>query len=174
MIDSSAELSDPADLFTYNLAAALDMEVKLVDALAEMSRRVTNDNLEAGFAIHRTETERQVELVEETFERLGMDPTRRDNHLADALVRDREQFDERVRDETLRNQQYLAVALTTERIEITAYEGLLRTAESAGHSDDVTEPLTGILEQERKTRRKLQGLAGGTDGNGLWKRLTDL
>jgi len=161
--DSQSELSDPADLFAYDLAAALDMETKLVDALDEMARRVTNDNLEAGF-----------EMVEETFERLGAEPTRRDNHLVDGLLAEREQFDDRVRDEELRNGQYLTVALTTERIEITTYEGLLRTAESAGFDDDVTEPLTGILEQERKTHRKLQGLAGGTDGQGLWEKLTEL
>jgi ferritin-like metal-binding protein YciE len=172
--DSQSELSDPADLFAYDLAAALDMETKLVDALDEMARRVTNDNLEAGFEIHRNETERQVELVEETFERLGAEPTRRDNHLVDGLLAEREQFDDRVRDEELRNGQYLTVALTTERIEITTYEGLLRTAESAGFGDDVTEPLTGVLEQERKTHRKLQGLAGGTDGQGLWEKLTEL
>jgi len=169
-----SELRDATDLFTYDLAAALDMEAKLVDALEEMSRLATNDNLDAGFAIHRTETERQVELVEETFERLGTEPSRRDNHVVDGLLRERTQFDERVRDEELRNSKYLTVGLTTERIEIATYEGLLRTAERAGLDDSVTEPLEGVLEQERKTHRKLRGLAADTDAQRLWNRLTRL
>lgn len=158
----------------YDLRAAYDMEVKLVDALDEMSRAATNDDLGAGFAVHRTETERQVELVEEAFEALGEEPTRRGSPLVDGLLEERAQFDASVADEELRNLRYLVVGIRTERIEIATYEGLLLTAESAGLGGEVTEPLEAILEQERKTLRKLQGLAGRSELGTLWEELTGL
>ena len=157
----------------YDLQAAYDMEIKLVDALDEMSRVATNDDLAAGFALHRTETERQVRLVEDAFEALGEEPTRRDDPVVDGLLEDRERFDADVTDEELRNLRYLVVGLRTERLEIATYEGLLVMAESADFGDDVTDPLEAVLEQERKTLRKLRGLAGRSDLGTLWRRLTD-
>lgn len=167
------EIRDPEGLFVYELEAVYDAEVKLVDALKEMSQRATNDNLSKGFAIHRSETETQVRRVEEAFEALGREPTRRDDPIVDGLLADRADFDERVADETLRNLYYLTAAAKTERIEITSYEGLLVTAKRAELEDAVTDPLRGNLEQERKTLRKLEGLAGGSESTlkALWDSL---
>lgn len=166
-----SELRDLEDMFVYDLAAVYDMEVKLVDALDEMSRLATNDNLSKGFAIHRTETETQVERVERTFEALGEEPTRRDDPVVDGLLEERERFDARVRNDDLRNVQYLNRAMTIERIEITRYEGLLTTAEKAGLGEDVTDPLADNLGQEEKTFRKLQGLSTGANLKSLWREL---
>lgn len=105
-----------------------------------------------------TETERQVELAEEAFEALGTEPTQRDSRVTRALLEDKEQFDASVTDDELRNFRYLALGLGTERVERTTCEGLLMTAEDAGLRDGVTGPLGGILKQEEKTPRKLQGL----------------
>lgn len=167
------EIRDLEDLFVYDLEAVYDMEVKLVGALDEMSRLATNDNLSAGFAIHRTETETQVERVEEAFEALGEEPTRRANPIVDGLLEEREQFDASVTDDDLRNLHYLTAAVKTERIEITSYEGLLMMAKEAGLGDAITDPLEDNLGQEEKTLRKLQGLAGGSDLETLWNTLFD-
>ena len=171
MNPSQTEIRDAADLFAYELEAVYDMEVKLVDALADLSRLATNDNLSKGFAIHRTETETQVRRIEETFEALGAEPTRRDNLIVDGLLEERERFDAGVTDPALRDHRYLTAAILTERLEITSYEGLLATAERAGLGDDVTDPLTDNLGQEEKTLRKLEALAGGPDLADLWKDL---
>lgn len=47
------------------------MEVKLVDTLDDMSRTVTNDNLNAGFAIHCTEMEKTDPSSRRAFEGPG-------------------------------------------------------------------------------------------------------
>lgn len=154
------ELRNPEDLFVFTLEAVYDMEVKLVDALDEMSQLATNDNLSAGFAIHRTETETQVRRVEEAFEALGKEPTRRDNRVIDGLLEERDRFDASVKDDELRNLRYLDFGIETERIEITSYEELLRIAKKIGVGEDVTTPLEDNLGQEGKTLRKLRGLAG--------------
>lgn len=167
-----SELRDLEDLFVYDLAAVYDMEVKLVDALGELSRTATNDNLSKGFAIHRTETETQVRRVEAAFEALGVEPTRRDNPLVDGLLAEQARVDANVADAALRNRRYLTLAIQTEQIEIASYEGLLATADAAGLGDDVTDPLTDNLEQEEKTLRKLQGLASGSGLAALWRSIT--
>ena len=150
---------------------AYDMEVKLVDALDEMSWLATTDNLSAGFAIHRTETETQVERIEEAFEALGEEPTRRDDPVADGLLEERERFDARVGNDDLRNGHYLNAAMKTERIEMTSYEGLLMTAEKAGLGEEVTDPLADNLEQEERTFRKLQGLSTEAGLKAPWRDL---
>ena len=164
------DIRDFESLFVYELEAVYDMEVRLVDALDEMAGLATNDNLAKGFAIHRTETERQVRNVEEAFEALGRDPTRRENRIVDGLVAERERFDDGVADDALRNVYYLYAAMRTERFEITSYEELLAIARKGGLGDDVTDPLVGNLEQEEKTLRKLEGLADRSDREPRWKR----
>ncbi|SEV87156.1 YciE/YciF ferroxidase family protein [Natrinema salifodinae] len=168
------EIRDPAALFTYDLAAVYDMEVKLVDALADLSETATNDNLSKGFALHRTETETQVRRVEDAFDALGAEPTRRADPLVDGLIAAQAQVEGDVADAALRNRRYLTLAIQTEQIEITSYEGLLATAAKAGLGDDVTDPLAANLGQEEKTLRKLEALAGagGPDLGRLWRRIT--
>lgn len=166
------ELRDAEDLFVYDLRAAYDMEVKLVDALDDLSRTATNDNLAKGFAVHRTETETQVRRVEAAFAALGEEPTRRESRVTDGLLAERAQFDAGTTDENLRNRYYLTAAILTERVEITSYEGLLRTAEAADLRSEVTEPLEDTLREEEKTLRKLRGLAEGSE-RGLRDRLSD-
>lgn len=47
-------------------------------------------------------------------------------------------------------------------------------AEAAGFGSDVTRPLADNPAEEEKTLRKLQGLAGGSDLERLWRTSTDL
>lgn len=171
MSSSDPELRDHEDQFAYDLRAVYDMEVRLVDALAEMSRRATDDDLADGFALHRTETANQVRRVEAAFEALGLEPDRRPDPLTDGLLTERAQFDERVAAEDVLNDEYLTAAIQTERIEITNYEGLLRSAEKAGLGSDVTGPLADNLAEEEKTLRKLRGLAAGSGGKPFWRAL---
>lgn len=155
------ELRDVGDKFVYDLMGVYDMEVKLADALDELSRTATNDNLRKGFAVHANETAAQVRRAEAAFEALGEEPARRDNRVVDGLLAETEQFETRATDGGLRDLHYLTAAIETERVEITSYEGLLRTAEAAGLGSQVTDPLAETLAEEEKTLRKLEGLAGG-------------
>lgn len=52
MSASETEIRNFEDRFVYDLKAVYDMEVKLTDALDEMSRRASDDDLSRGFAIH--------------------------------------------------------------------------------------------------------------------------
>lgn len=168
------EIRNLEDQFVYELEQVYDMEMKLVDALDELSRMSTNDNLSKGFATHRDETEQHVQRVEEAFRALGREPSRRENPVVDGLLEAKQRYDESVRDDDLRNAYYLGAGMKTERIEMTAYEGLLMTAKKADLGDDVTDPLEDNLDNEEKTFRKLQGLSTGSDLKTLWNKLTNL
>lgn len=172
MNQDDADIREPVDLFAYDLAAVYDMEAKLVDALDSMSKTVENENLSDGFAVHSTETEGQRRRIEDAFEALGREPTRRADPVVDGLLEARARFDAAVADEELRNLRYLQMAIEIERIEITRYEGLLRTAKAAGLGDDVTEPLAGTLAQEEKTLGKLRALSAGSKLRALWEKWT--
>ena len=172
MSTPQTEIRNLEDQFVYELEAVYDMEAKLVDALDELSRMSTNDKLSEGFATHREETETHVRRVEEAFEALGREPTRRDCPIVDGLLEEKEQYDASVADDDLRNIHYLGAGMKAERIEMTSYEGLLMTAEKAGLGDEVTGPLEDNLDEEEKTFRKLQGLSTGSDLKTLWNKLT--
>ena len=172
MSSTQNDVRDLEDHFVYDLEAVYDMEIKLVDALGEMAQKATNDNISQGFAKHREETEEHVRRVEEAFEALGREANRRDNHVVDGLLEETEQFEERVSDETLRDLHYLNAGMKTERVEMTAYEGVIMVAEKAQLGDDVTGPLEDNLDEEEKTFRKLQGLSTGSDLKTLWEKLT--
>ncbi len=172
MSTTQTEINDLEDLFVYNLEAVYDMEIRLVDALDDMARQASNDDLSAGFETHRDETEVQIERVESVFDALDREPNRRTNPLMDGLETEMNAFDANVGDDTLRNLHYLNGGMKTERIEITAYEGLITIAEKAGFGSDVTSPLEETLDEEERTFRKLQGLSTGSDLKTLWNKLT--
>jgi len=109
----------------------------------------------------------EVRLVEA----LGVDPRRRDNLLVDALLEEQATYDELVAADDLRNARYVAAGTKTERIEITAYEGLLRTARKADLDDAVTDPLEDNLDEE-KTLKKLKAMSPGPELKALWTKLT--
>lgn len=172
MSTSQPTIQSLEDQFEYELEAVYDMERKLVEALEEMADMATNDTLSDGFDTHREETEMHVQRVEEVFEALGREPTRRDCPITDGLLEEKEQYDARVSDEDLRNLYYLGAGMKTERIEITSYEALLMTADKAGYGDEITTPLENNLKEEEQTFRKLQGLSTGSDLKTLWDKLT--
>lgn len=172
MSTSTSEIRDREDQFVYELRAVYDMELKLVDALTEMSETATNENLVKGFALHANETETQVQRVEAAFETLGTEPSRRESPITDALLAETAQFESVAADDHLLNRHYFDAAVTTERVEISEYEALLRMAEAANLGDAVREPLADNLAEEKKTLRKLEGLGGGLDVGAVWKALT--
>lgn len=172
MSQTHSDITTLEDQFEYDLQAAYDMELKLVDALDDMSQSATNDNISQGFATHRDETEAHVERVEAVFDAIGREPTRRDNYLLDGLLDEKDQYEANVADDDLRNAHYLGAGMKTERIEMTTYESLLTTADKADLGDDVTDPLEDSLDEEEKTFKELKGLSTGSELKSLWNRLT--
>lgn len=159
------------DLFEFELGRMYYVEQRLVDALDEMARDATNDTLSEGFAEHRDETRRQVERLETVFEELGSVPEEREDPIVDALIGDKESFDDLAADDDIRNVYYNSAGIKTERFEITAYEGLLMLADRLDLGRDVTNPLEENLDEEKSARRELKAVAEGSQFKQLLDRL---
>ena len=59
------------ELFIHGLTDILDGEQQLVDALETLADDSTNPQLKRAFEMHRRETQRQIERLNQCFELLG-------------------------------------------------------------------------------------------------------
>lgn len=96
----------------------------------------------------------------------------RDDPLLDGLENNRREFEAQIEDDELLNMVYLNAGMMTERMEITAYEGLTTIAEKLDLGVDVQHPLDSNYNEEKSAFRDLERLATTKDLKSLWDRLT--
>ncbi|WP_436346484.1 ferritin-like domain-containing protein [Natronorubrum sp. FCH18a] len=144
------------DLFGYQLQRAYYVERTQVELLAEMAASASSDDLADRFADHREQTEGHVVRLERVFEALGRRPHASRTRTIDGVTESWRQHDESTDGPAVPSA--LEIALTTERLEIRAYESLLTLAGRLAYADDVVEPLETILEEERAALGALEDL----------------
>ena len=149
-----AQISDPQQLFTHKLGAALTMERTVLQMLQELERNATDDELKQQFAHHREETEQQVKNLTQAFSALGHQPQQQPCPAIEGLQQESQQMIQQV-DRQLIDSVLLGGAAETEHHEIAVYEGLITKADAMGH-DDVVALLTENLEQEQHTLKEIQ------------------
>ncbi len=165
-------MTDLHELFIHKLAQQYYIEQELVETLDEMARNTTNDRLSQGFADHRDETRTQVQRLEDVFAALDRPAEARDSALLDGLEEERREFESQIEDDELLNMVYLNAGMMTERLEMTAYEGLTTIAEQLELGNDVQQPLESNYDEEKSAFRELETLATAKDVKSLWDRLT--
>jgi ferritin-like metal-binding protein YciE len=138
-------LDTPEDLFAYELQGIYYAERELVDMLDELQTSATESNLVDGFAEHRDETEGHVERLERAFDLLGLEPRARNVPTVDALREEKREADSEADDVAVQNALYNHVGRKAERLELTAYEGLLALADAI----DADAETVDLLEQNR-------------------------
>lgn len=92
--------------------------------------------------------------------------------MLDALVEEHDSFVE-ASDEQLHGLYDMQAGMKTERIEITAYQGLLLLAGKLDYSDEVTDPLEDNLSEEKSALRELEGLSKGSKIKSMFSQLID-
>lgn len=165
-------MTDLHELFIHKLAQQYYIEQELVETLDEMARNTTNDRLSQGFADHRDETRTQIQRLEDVFAALDRPAEARRSPLFEGLEEDRRELEDEIDDDELLNMVYLNAGMMTERIEMTAYEGLTTIAEQLELGNDVQTPLESNYDEEKSTFRQLETLATAKDVKSLWDRLT--
>lgn len=165
-------LNSLEDLFIHQLKQVYYVENRLVDVLGELVDDASNDKLSKGFSDHRDETREHVENIERVFDALGREPEEEQSRVLDALLEEREEFVEQSDDEQLRDLYDMQAGMKTERVEITAYQGLLMLAGKLDYSDEVTDPLDDNLSDEKSALRKLEGLSKGSKFKSIVSQLT--
>ncbi|ELY49819.1 YciE/YciF ferroxidase family protein [Natronorubrum bangense] len=165
-------IDDLEELFHHKLAQQYYIEEELVGTLDEMAINATNDRLSDGFADHRDETRTQVRRLEDVFAALDRPAERRDAPILDALEEERPMLENAIEDDDLRNMVYLNAGMMTERIEMTAYEGLTSIAGQIGYDDEIRKPLASNHDEEKAAYRELSAMETAADMKPLWDRLT--
>lgn len=161
------------DKFVYELQQLYYMETELVDVLDEMVVGTADEDISDGFQKHQRETVTQARRLEGVFESLGEEPRARQCYGLDGLIEDRQEFlDNAAEDNDLIDLYNVGAGMKVERLEITAYEGLLTHADRLDLPTEVTEPLDENLAEEKATLRELKGIAEGSTLQQLLGRLT--
>lgn len=160
------------DKFIYELQQVYYIETELVDILEEMVESATDEKIEEGFLKHQRETAEQARRLDDVFESLDEPAEIRQCYALDGLVEDRQEFlDNAAEDDDLIDLYNVGAAIKVERLEISAYEGLLNHADRLDLPNEVTEPLDQSLDEEAATLKELKGVLSGSKINQLLGRL---
>jgi ferritin-like metal-binding protein YciE len=160
------------DLFVHDLQQVYYVEKRLVDVLGDLVDDASNDNLTQGFSDHRDETRRHVENIERVFEAIGHEPEEQPSRVLDALVEEHEEFVEQSDDEHLHDLYDMQAGMKTERVEITAYQGLIMLASKLDYPRDVNDLLEDNLSDEKSALRELEALSKGSKFKSMLGQLT--
>ena len=146
------------ELFLHELSDMLDAERKLVEALGEQAEGAANSQLQKAFLAHQTQTEKQVQRLEQVFEQLGDEPQETECKGLNGLLEELETFKEEEPSEDILDVFSIGAAMKVESYEINAYESLIRLATDMEHTKAVR-LLQQNLKEEQATWKKLDGLA---------------
>ena len=147
-----AKITDPNELFTHKLGAALTMEQTILEMLEKLEEESHDSQLKQAFRQHHQETQQQIRNLEQVFDALGEQPDPQPCPAIEGLKKEGEQLLKQV-DDDLIDSVAVGAAIETEHHEIAVYDGLIIKAEAMGE-DDVRALLLENLEQEEQTLEK--------------------
>lgn len=153
-----AEQKTLDDLFHDTLKDIYYAEKQILRALPKMAKKAETPELRQAFEQHRTETEGQVERLEQVFELIGKTPRGKTCDAINGILEEGKEIMEDYAGTPALDAGMLAAAQAVEHYEISRY-GTLRTwAQQLGMNDAVT-LLEQTLEEEKKTDGLLSKLA---------------
>ena len=146
------------ELFEHNLKDMYGAEQRLLDALDEMAGEAYDREAKKAFQQHRKETQGQIKRLERVFKALELKPEAQPCPGMEGLIKEKKSFSKEKPSEEILSFYNLHAAQKVERYEITAYEGLIETAQHLGLTEAV-ELLTQNLEEEEQALNTLKALA---------------
>lgn len=158
------------DLFLIGLKDIFHAEKTILRALKKMAKAAESDRLREAFETHRTETEGQVQRLEQVFELLGKRASGKPCEAIQGIVAEGEEVMEDFEDSDALDAGLLAAAQAVEHYEIARYGTLKSWAEHLGKTD-AARLLEETLQEEKKTDKLLTELAEA-DLNEQAKRAT--
>ena len=146
------------DLFHETLKDIYHAEKQILKALPKMAKAANSDQLRQAFEKHRTETEGQVERLEQIFEILGKPARAKPCEAIQGLVEEGKEVMEDFKDSAALDAGLLAGAQAVEHYEISRYGTMKAWALQLGMRD-AAKLLDRTLEEEKKTDEALTRLA---------------
>ena len=149
------------DLFLIGLKDIYHAEKSLLRALRKMAKATNSDRLKEAFETHRTETEGQVQRLDQIFEMMGRRPQGKTCEAMMGILSEGEEVMDDFADSEALDAGLLAAAQAVEHYEITRYGTLRSWAEQLGRKD-AARLLEETLQEEKKTDKLLTELAEST------------
>jgi ferritin-like metal-binding protein YciE len=146
------------DLFEDGLKDIYYAEKKILAALPKMAKATESEELAAAFEKHRSETEQQVERLEQVFQALDQQPKGKKCPGIEGILEEGKEILEEFKGTPALDAGLLAAAQAVEHYEITRYGTLIAWAEKLGLRDAVP-LLQETLEEEKSTDKALTRLA---------------
>lgn len=147
-------------LFIHQLSDLYYVEKMLLKALPRMAKAADSEELSEALEMHLSETEQQVDRLEEVFEVIGRTARAKKCDAMDGILEEaKELMDEFKGDEAL-DAAIVAAAQKVEHYEITTYGSLCAWAEELG-LDEAVSLLEETLDEEKAADDKLSELAEG-------------
>jgi ferritin-like metal-binding protein YciE len=147
-----------SDLFHDTLKDIYFAEKKILTALPKMSKAAQSAELKAAFDRHETETEGQVERLEQVFDELGEKPRGKTCDAIVGLIEEGQEIMKEYKGMPALDAGLLAAAQAVEHYEISRYGTLKTWASELGLSKSVP-LLEATLSEEKKTDEALTELA---------------
>jgi ferritin-like metal-binding protein YciE len=148
------------DLFLDGLKDIYYAEKKILKALPKMAKGAESEDVAAAFEKHRTETEGQVERLEQVFDLLDKPARGKTCPAIDGIIEEGSEVLEEYKGSPAIDAGLVAAAQAVEHYEIARYGTLIAWAEQLGMSDAVS-LLQATLEEESSTDEALNALGEG-------------
>ncbi len=145
--------------FTDQLKDIYYAEQQLVEALPEMQKACTTEELEDAFKEHTEQTERHVKRLERVFKLIGKEAEGKKCEAIEGLIKEAKTIiGETKKDTMTRDAALIIAAQKVEHYEIASYGGLVQLALTMG-LDRAADLLDKTLSEEEDTDKKLTRIA---------------
>jgi ferritin-like metal-binding protein YciE len=152
------EIDSLEKLYVDELKDLYSAEKQLVQALPRMAKKAMNPQLRAGFEEHLEVTKKQVERLDQIFERLERSPRGKKCKAMEGLIEEGKEMMQEDMEPEVMDAALIAAAQRIEHYEIAGY-GTVRTyARLLGQEEDAR-LLQLTLDEEGNTDKKLTQLA---------------
>ncbi len=157
----SKDIKSMDDLFVHQLKDIYYAEHQILKALPKMISKATSPELKMGFQEHLSQTQTQVNRLEQVFNMYGVEASAVTCPAIDGIIEEAEDVAGEVEDKRVLDAALIAAAQAVEHYEITKYGTLIAWAKQMGR-DDCATILQQTLDEERMTDNKLTQLAEST------------
>lgn len=134
-------------------------EKQLTKALPKMQKAATTEQLKTAIGEHITQTQTQVERLDQVFELFGWTPQAKKCDAMEGLIKEGQGIVEETEDGSMtRDVGIIMAAQKVEHYEIATYGGLVQLAKTMGQ-DEAADILAETLEEEKQTDEGLTQIA---------------
>jgi ferritin-like metal-binding protein YciE len=151
-------LQTPLDLFLHEMGDIYDAEQRIAQILPTLASEATDTQAQSAYQQHLTETQQQIQNLEQCFQALGTQPTRQTCAAVAGLKQEHDTFLKEQPTDQVLGLFDLGAAAKTEHYEIASYQGLIEQAKLLGQQQ-CAQLLQQNLQQEQAMLQRVTQLS---------------